>query len=189
MEANIKKETQEDVAKLIKTPDINNTFYHEFDDLLIETANETHKKEIAELWANLAAIQQIVLPERYSFKGHSKQWYLLVEQKLTKKHHLLLSAHIKNQDEIKGFLYLQTVTLPSSNLILKCMIEDLYTKPQYRKQGIATKLLNCALEWVEKMNIRHVDLISTTKSRDLSFFYLNYLKVFNGNIKAELITL
>lgn len=185
----VNKETSEDIAQLVKTSDIDNQVYSEGNNLVIETASENHKREIAELWANLAAIQQIVMPERYSFKGHSKEWHLLVEQKLTKKSHLLLSAHIKNEHEIRGFLYLQTITLPSSNLILKCMIEDLYTKPQYRTQGIATKLLNSALEWADKMNIRHADLISTTKSRDLSFFYLNYLKNFNGNIKAELITL
>ena len=144
------------LANLKKVNEINNQVYFEFGDLVVCSANENHVSEVAELWANHATIQQINAPGRYAFKAEGKDWRAFVRKKIDKKNNLLLVVHKKGEKEVMGFLYLQTITLPSSELVLKGVIEDVYTKPQHRKQGIATKLLNVALEWACNEHIKHV---------------------------------
>src|SRR3989338_5469231 len=126
----------EELANLKKVSDINNYVLFEQDDIVISSANDNHIKELGELWANLASIQQIFAPERYSFNAEKKDWHYFVQNKVEKRSNSLLVAQKKNEYEVRGFLYIQSVTLPSSELVLKGVIEDIYTKPQYRRQGI-----------------------------------------------------
>lgn len=177
----------DELARLKKVSDVDNFICCNFEDLIVTTASESHIKEISELWANLASIQQLCAQERYSFKFEEKDWQLFVRKKLNKKNNLLLVTYEKGKTEIKGFLYLQTITLPSSDLILKGIIEDIYTKPQYRKQGIAAKLLDVALRWAFSQNIKHVDLVSLSKAKDLSAFYQKVLNNKNRNVNLELV--
>ncbi|MBI3590180.1 MAG: GNAT family N-acetyltransferase [Candidatus Melainabacteria bacterium] len=179
----------DELANLKKVTDIDNNIQCEFGDLIICTANELHVKEIAELWANLACVQQISAPQRYDFVSEGKDWQSFVRRKLSKKNNLLLVAHNKGIAEIKGFLYLQTVTIPSSDLILKGIIEDIYTKPQYRKQGIAVKMLDVSLEWALKQNIKQIDLISPATTNDLTALYARLLKQNKKNINLELLSI
>ena len=180
--------TTDELANLTKISDVDNYISTLDENLVISTANETHVKEIAELWANLASIQQLNAPERYDFKCEKKDWHEFVLHKLFKKHNLLLVAHNKDEYEVKGFLYLQTITLPSSEFILKGVIEDIYTKPQYRREGIASKLLDVAMKWAQTQNIKQVDLISITKAKDLLEFYLKYIKKTKTEINFDLVT-
>ena len=106
---------------------------------------------------------------------------------LEKKNNLFLVAQDKGQYEVKGFLYLQTITIPSTNLILKGVVEDIYTKPQYRKQGIATKLLSIALDWSLKQDVKQIDFISLERARDLTEFCLKFLKSHDRNIDLNLV--
>lgn len=180
--------TTDELANLTKISDVDNYISTLDENLVISTANETHVKEIAELWANLASIQQLNAPERYDFKCEKKDWNEFVLHKLFKKHNLLLVAHNKDEYEVKGFLYLQTITLPSSEFILKGVIEDIYTKPQYRREGIASKLLDVTMKWAQTQNIKQVDLISITKAKDLLEFYLKYIKKTETEINFDLVT-
>ena len=176
-----------ELAKLIKVGDINNSIQKLYGDLLVCTANESHVKELGELWANLAAVQQIVAPDRYNFLPEGKDWQSFVRKKIARKNNLLLVMHKKDDLEIKGFLYLQTIMVPSSELILKGLIEDIYTKPQYRKQYVAFKLLDTATEWSLSQNIKQVDLIALGRSKDLTEFYLKVIKKIKNDIKLELL--
>ena len=180
--------SENELANLKRVSEIDNQVNLIFDDLVISSATEKHIKEIAELWANLASIQQISLPGRYDFKKEEKDWQTFVRNKLSKNHNLLLVTHKKDENEIKGFLYLQTITIPSSDLVLKAVIEDIYTKPQYRRLNIASKLLDIALDWSLGQNIKQVDFISLVNAKDLSSFYLNFLKKFKKDISLDLVT-
>ena len=178
----------DELANLKNINELDNNISFIEGDLVICTASEEHVKEIAELWANLASIQQIYAPERYNFIPEGKDWQTFVRRKMKKSHNLLLVAHNKNNHEIKGFLYLQAITIPSSNLVLKGVIEDLYTKPQYRRQNIASALLNVSILWALKQNIKQIELISLTRSNDLIQFYLRFLKESKQNISFDLVT-
>ena len=179
----------EELANLKKVSDIDNQINVLFEKFQICSANEPHVKEIAELWANLAAIQQLNAPDRFSFKNEIKDWQTFVRRKLEKKNNLLLVVLSPENCEVKGFLYLQSVTLPSSDFILKGVIEDLYIKPQHRKKGIATCLLDVSCDWALSQNIKKIDLICLTRPKDLLDFYLSYLKEFKKEINLDLITL
>ena len=106
---------------------------------------------------------------------------------MEKTHNLLLVAHDKGSTEIKGFLYLQAITIPSSDLVLKGVIEDIYTKPQYRRQDIASTLLNVSISWALKQNIKQIELISLTRSNDLIQFYIRFIKGSKLDIKLDLV--
>ena len=176
-------------AKLKQVSEIDNKVYFTENDLVICSLEEKHIKETAELWANLACIQQLYAPQRYNFKFEDKNWQSFVRKKGEKEQNLFLVAHEKDKAEIKGFLYLQTITIPSSNLVIKGIIEDIYTKPQYRKQNIGNKMLKVAIEWAEKQNIKQVDLISLSSKTDLNYFYLNFIKGFKSATNLNLVPL
>ena len=186
----VKKDTSkpDKLANLKNINDMDNNISFTDEDLVVCTADESHVKEVAELWANLASIQQIYAPERYNFLPEGKDWRAFVRRKMEKNHNLLLVAHNKNEYEVKGFLYLQSVTLPSSDLVLKGVIEDIYTKPQYRRQDLASTMLTTALKWALKQKIKQVDLISLTRSNDLIQFYLKFIKESKIGINFDLIT-
>ena len=177
------------IASLKKVSDIDKNLCVVFGDLIITGAKEHHINEIAELWANHASIQQINSPERYNFKLEKSDWREFVKNKLNKKQNLLLVAHDKDNTEIKGFLYLQTITIPSSELILKAVVEDIYTEPQYRRQGIATKLLNVTLDFLSRHFIKQVDLITLINTPSLSEFYRKNVSNNKDNIHLEIIVL
>jgi GNAT superfamily N-acetyltransferase len=178
----------DELANLKNINELDNNVTFVDGDLIVCTANDSHVKEIAELWANLACIQQMYAPERYNFLPEGKDWQAVVRRKMEKTHNLLLVAHNKNSAEIKGFLYLQSITIPSSNLVLKGVIEDIYTKPQYRRQDIASALLNVGIFWALKQKIKQIDLISLTRSNDLIQFYLRFLKESKQDISLDLVT-
>ena len=148
---------------------------------------ESHIPEIAELWANHASIQQIFAPQKYSFKTEGKDWRTFVRKKLEKENNLLLVVHKKDDKEVRGFLYLQTITLPSSNLILKAVIEDIYTKPQYRKQKVASKMLDVAMDWAISQGIKQVDIISMISTKGVTEFFNSFLKEFKKDVKLEVV--
>ena len=178
----------DELANLKNINELDNNINFIDGDLVVCTANETHVKEIAELWANLASIQQMYAPERYNFLPEGKDWRAFVRRKMEKNHNLLLVSHNKNSEEIKGFLYLQAITIPSSDLVLKGVIEDIYTKPQYRRQDIASTLLNVSITWGLKQNIKQLELISLTRSNDLIQFYLRFIKESKQEINLDLVT-
>jgi GNAT superfamily N-acetyltransferase len=178
----------DELANLKNINELDNNVTFVDGDLIVCTANDSHVKEIAGLWANLACIQQMYAPERYNFLPEGKDWQAVVRRKMEKTHNLLLVAHNKNSAEIKGFLYLQSITIPSSNLVLKGVIEDIYTKPQYRRQDIASALLNVGIFWALKQKIKQIDLISLTRSNDLIQFYLRFLKESKQDISLDLVT-
>ena len=185
-----------ELANLKNISELDNNVNFIDGDLVVSTANEDHVKEIAELWANLATIQQIYAPDRYNFLPEGKDWRAFVRRKMEKNYNLLLVAHNKEDrdmprhvcPEIKGFLYLQAITIPSSDLVLKGVIEDIYTKPQYRRQDIASTLLNVSIAWALKQNIKQIDLISLTRSNDLLQFYLRFIKGSKQDISLDLVT-
>ncbi|OGI19467.1 MAG: hypothetical protein A3B68_04020 [Candidatus Melainabacteria bacterium RIFCSPHIGHO2_02_FULL_34_12] len=178
----------EELANLKKVSDINNYVLFEQDDIVISSANDNHIKELGELWANLASIQQIFAPERYSFNAEKKDWHYFVQNKVEKRSNLLLVAQKKNEYEVRGFLYLQSVTLPSSELVLKGVIEDIYTKPQYRRQGIAAMLLKISLEWARSQNIKQADIVSLSGSKGMPELCLKVSKEIKNEINFELLT-
>ena len=180
----------DELANLKKIDEINNSIACEFGDLVIRTSSDNDIKEITELWANLATVQQIYAPDRFSFNSCGKDWQAFVKRKISKKYNLLLVAHKKGDAEIRGFLYLQTITLPSSDLVLKAVIEDIYTKPQYRRQGIASKIMDVSLEWASNQSVKQVDFITLTneKIKGLSAFYSRFQNKFKENVNLELVT-
>jgi len=184
-----KKSPDDKIANLKNISEIDNKISEEVNDFVISTASEEHVPELAELWANHATIQQIFAPERYNFKFEGKNWRDFVKRKMAKGHNLLLAVTKKGNMEVKGFIYLQTVTLPSSNLVLKGVIEDLYTKPQHRKKGIATMLLSTAMSWGEKNGIKHIELVSPNNTKEMMKFYKNFVDKSKHNIHLELVTI
>ncbi len=179
----------DELANLKNINDLDNEVSFVDGDLIVCTANDSHVKEIAELWANLACIQQMYAPERYNFLPEGKDWRAFVKRKMEKPHNLLLVAHNKGSEEIKGFLYLQAITIPSSNLVLKGVIEDIYTKPQYRRQDLASTMLNVSMNWSMKQKIKQIDLITLSRSNDLIQFYLRFIKESKLGINLDLITI
>lgn len=179
--------TTDELANLKRISEVDNFVEHRFDDLIIRSANEGHIKELGELWANHACVQQIFAPDRYDFKAEGRNWQIFVSKKLLKQNNLLLVAQKDKEYEVRGFLYLQTVTIPSSDLLLKGVIEDIYTKPQYRNQGIAMKMLEVALDWVSKQNIKQVDLISLGSTKGVSSFCSNALSKTKSNVSLNLL--
>ena len=177
----------DELAKLKKISDLDNTVSVNIGELVISSADTSHVKEIAELWANLAAVQQLIAPERYSFKLEEKNWQSFVSKKLSKKNNLLLVAHNKDDNELRGFLYLQSITIPSSDLLLKAVIEDVYTKPQYRKQGIALKLLDVAVNWAYSQNIKQIDFVSLSKLKSSLNLYEKFTKSLDKSLNFELV--
>ena len=180
---------EEHLSNLKSLSEINNQVLVADEDLIISNPNQSHIRELSELWANLATVQQIYAPERYDFKSEEKNWQVFVKNKIEKQHNLLLVAQGKDSPEVKGFLYLQTITIPSSNLVLKAVIEDIYTKPQHRRGRIANKMLDIALNWAKMHNIKQIDLITLTRSKDLIQFYLKYIKETKLDINLELVTI
>ena len=170
------KANLDEIADLKRIDDLDNKVKVLKDDLIICTAQEEHVKEISELWANLATIQQLNAPSRYNFKLEDKDWQIFIRKKLAKKNNLLLAVHRENSSEVRGFLYLQTVAIPSSDLVLKGVIEDLYIKPQYRRQKIASMLLDVSLEWAKHEKVKKIDFISVKEGSDLSKFYSGYVE-------------
>lgn len=179
----------DELANLKRITEIDNRVEKIFDDLVVSTPNESHINELAELWANLASVQQIYAPERYNFRAEGKDWRSFVRKKILKKNNLLLVTHNVGEPEVKGFLYLQTVTIPSSDFVLKGVVEDIYTKPQYRKQGIASAMFEAAFEWALKQNIKQIDLILLSKTKDLTEFYLKILKRNMKDVNLEILTI
>ena len=177
------------LAQLKSVEQIDNLVHVIEDELVICSMNDNYISEVAELWANLAAIQQVQAPDRYSFKEEQKNWRVFVKNKMEKKQNLFLVVHSRNDLEIRGILYLQTITLPSSNFVLKGIIEDIYTKPQYRRQGIAKLMLNVAFNWAKKQKVKEVDLITLLHSKDLIQFYLKFIKESKLDINLDLLTL
>ena len=177
------------MSNLKSISEIDNSMFYSEDNLIICNPDESHLKELSELWANLATVQQIAAPERYNFRTEEKNWQIFVRKKIEKLHNLLLISRSRNSPEVTGFLYLQSITIPSSNLILKAVIEDIYTKPQHRRARIASRMLDVALNWALKNNIKQVDLITLTKSKDLIQFYLKYIKESKHDLNLELITI
>lgn len=178
----------ENLPVLKAVADLDKDIISVFGNLIVANADETQIKEIAELWANHASIQYLNAPEKYNFSIEKKDWKKFVTVKLEKRNNLLLVAHDQGKEEIKGFLYLQTVLMPSSELILKGVIEDIYTKPQYRRQSIASKLLDVAIEWCIKNSISQVDLVSLKNTKDLSEFFKYYRELNSSNVELELVT-
>ena len=178
----------DELANLKNINELDNKISFIDGDLITCTANEEHVNEIAELWANLASIQHLYAPERYNFLPEGKDWRAFVRRKMEKNHNLLLVSHNKNSREVKGFLYLQAITIPLSDLVLKGVIEDIYTKPQYRRQDIASTLLNVAIAWTLKQKIKQIDLITLTRSNDLIQFYLKFIKESKQGINLDLVT-
>ena len=189
--SNIKKDknlpASDELANLKKIDEVENFISCDFDTLRVCTANEEHVKEVAELWANLASIQQVFAPDRYNFIPEGKDWRAFVRRKLAKSHNLLLVAHEIGSAEVKGFLYLQAIVIPSSDLVLKGVIEDIYTKPQYRKQSVASKMLNVSLDWACKQNIKQIDFVTLSNTKGIADFYLRFLKGFKPDINMELL--
>ena len=178
----------DELANLKNINELDNSISSIDGDLITCTANNTHVKEVAELWANLASIQHLYASERYNFLPEGKDWQAFVRRKMEKSHNLLLVSHNKNSSEVKGFLYLQTITIPSSDLVLKGVVEDIYTKPQYRRQDIASTLLNTAISWALKQKFKQVDLITLTRSNDLIQFYLKFIKGSKQDVNLDLVT-
>lgn len=179
---------QDEPANLGSITEIDNEISCEFGELVISNIKEEHIPEVAELWANHATIQQINAPDRYSFKMEGKDWRAFVRRKMAKKQNLLLAVTKKGDSEVRGFLYLQAITIPSSNLVLKGVIEDLYTKPQHRRQGIATNMLQVAMAWGRKQKIRNIELVSLSNTKQMSEFYESFLKEAKKEISFELVT-
>jgi ribosomal protein S18 acetylase RimI-like enzyme len=181
--------SNDELAKLTKISEINNLIEREFGEITIHTADESFIKELGELWANLASVQQLSDSQRYNFFAERKDWQQFVRNKIEKKNNLLLIARKKGNNEVRGFLYLQTITLPSSDLVLKGVVEDIYTKPQYRKQHIASQMLEVALLWAAKQNIKQIDLITLEKPNVLLSFYEKVLNRIKLDINIDLLKL
>lgn len=175
----------DELANLKKITDIDNKISKDYGDLVVSNASENDVKEVAELWANLASVQQIFAPGRFSFSSEGKDWQMFVRKKLSKLNNLLLVIRKKNEYEVRGFLYLQTITLPSSDLVLKAIVEDVYTKPQYRRQHLANTMLDVAFEWAQNHNIKKIELISISNSKDLESFYSKILKRVTKSLELE----
>lgn len=181
--------SSDEIAKLKRVSDIDNFIERTFGDLIIKTVDKTHVKELAELWANLASLQQLYDSARYNFHSERKDWQVFVENKISKKNNLLLVAHKANNSEIMGFLYLQTIALPSSDIVFKGVLEDIYTKPQFRRQNVASNLIEVGLEWLQNQGIKQISLISLNNTKQLKLFYGNVFKKLNEEMSIELVTI
>lgn len=78
----------------------------------------------------------------------------------------VLGYYIK--DNLVGTLTLNILTLPSGK---DAMIWDVATKEEYRRLGIATKLMNKAEEIVKKENIERIWLFSGTHRKGAHELY------------------
>jgi GNAT superfamily N-acetyltransferase len=182
-------QSSEELANLKNVNQIDNSFHAEIGDLEITSAKEEHINELAELWANLATIQRLNMPDRFSFEGEGKNWREFVKKKIDRKQNLFLVIKKKGEYEVRGFLYLQSIKLPMSELILKGIIEDVYIKPQYRKQGLASLLMNAALDWSSQHNIKQVDCITFEKAKDLNGFVNSFSSEYKGDVDFKLVTI
>ncbi|MCK9319849.1 GNAT family N-acetyltransferase [Methanoculleus sp.] len=75
--------------------------------------------------------------------------------------------HIEN-NEVVGSLVFYTIILPSRYL---GVIEEVFVKKEYREKGIATKLMNEALDYAKELNLDCVELTTNKNIRYVLDFY------------------
>lgn len=74
----------------------------------------------------------------------------------------------KEDGEVVSSLYLYTVKLPSRKL---GVIEEVWTKEEYRRQGRATRLIERALKMAKKLRLDCVELTVRQDKPEIQEFY------------------
>lgn len=75
-------------------------------------------------------------------------------------------ARDKEKDEIVSVAYLHIIEIPANSILLNGLYGDVlsvYTKEEYRKQGICTKIMKNLVEYGKKMGLERIDLKATDK--------------------------
>ena len=76
----------------------------------------------------------------------------------------------KDNEHIVSIVMLNIITKPSNPHFINGSVGEVlnvYTKEEYRKQGIASKLINMLLEFSKKKNLDYVELESTDEGYEL----------------------
>lgn len=111
------------------------------------------------------------------------EWF---EKVYNEKYNTIYVAKIENK--IVGYIYCKINSIDNGpTLKREGLIDGLYVEEEYRKQGIATKLMEAAKEWAKKMEIKYVFLNVLEENKNAMNLYLkNEFKNFERKLKLEL---
>lgn len=108
------------------------------------------------------------------------------EKVYNEKNNIIFIA--KDNNKIVGYIYCKIDSIedgPTSNL--EALIDGLYVEKEYRNQGIATKLINFAINWAKEKNVKNIYLNVLEKNKDaINLYYKKGFKNFERKLKFEI---
>ena len=108
------------------------------------------------------------------------------EKIYNEKNNVIYVAKIEN--EIVGYIYCKIDSIEYGPTIeQEALIDGLYVDENYRKQGIATALINSVKEWAKENEIKYLFINVLEKNKNaLSLYYKNNFKDFEKKLKLDL---
>lgn len=99
-----------------------------------------------------------------------KEWF---EKVYNKKNNAIFVA--KCDKKIVGYIYCRVDSIENGPTIeLEALIDGLYVDEEFRKQGIATALLDMAKQWAKEMNVKYLFLNVFEKNENaMNLYYKN----------------
>lgn len=112
-----------------------------------------------------------------------KNWF---EKLYNEKNNVLYVAKVENK--IVGYIYCKIDSIENGPTIkLEALIDGLYVDKNYRKQGIATELMNNVKEWAKEKGVKYLFLNVLEENKNaMSLYYKNNFKNFERKLKLEL---
>ena len=138
--------------------------------VLIREATIEDLKRVKFLWLKLA--EEMYKIEEYIFpsKENAERWFSSVLSTLREGKGKVFVAQLNG--EIVGFIYfihsLRTFLEVSKQVAL---ISDMYVKPEFRRRGIGSLLLEKCFEHLRKLNMKHVMLSVLSENLAAVKFY------------------
>ena len=111
--------------------------------------------------------------EKYIVKDYFEKIY-------NEKNNVIYVAKIEN--EIVGYIYCKIDSIKNGPTIeLEALIDGLYVDENYRKQGIATALMNSVKEWSKENEVKYLFLNVLEKNKNaMNLYYKNNFKNFES---------
>lgn len=112
-----------------------------------------------------------------------KNWF---EKVYNEKNNVIYVAKIENK--IVGYIYCKIDSVENGpTLELEALIDGLYVDKNYRKQGIATALMNTVKEWAKENGVKYLFLNVLEENKNaISLYYKNNFKNFERKLKLDL---
>lgn len=89
---------------------------------------------------------------------------------LDKSHKLFIE---KVGDKVVAYIHIMIFSEDGPTKELEAMIDGLYVEDEFRKQGIATRLIDEAITWAKSMNVKYITLKVLDKNEVAKSLYKN----------------